>query len=283
MTNNRAEEQPVAALARIRAGSAMLGPSEQRVARVIAQQPEAIAEWSTAELAAAAGTSPATVIRACQNLGFRGYQHLRLELARSAPEPPVEGAGAIDDVFDAAADAVVAGKSAIDRDEFARAADAIVAADRVLLVGTGFSAPPAQDAAMRLLTAGVSAEAPPDVLAQQFAARTLDDHDVCIAVSYSGANVHTLQTCRAAKAGGATVIAVTSFTRSPLTRLADVLLATGSVRQAHDVDPFLGRIGQSLILHALHEAVLAHPGSTVLLDRMRDVVADALADEDPLD
>ncbi len=70
---------------RVRAAASALGPSEGRVAAVIMDRPDDVVDWSAAELAAAAGTSTATVIRACQSLGFRGFQHLRLELARSVP------------------------------------------------------------------------------------------------------------------------------------------------------------------------------------------------------
>ena len=79
-------------LLRVRAALPLLGPSERRVAQVILDRPGAVTEWSTAELATEAGTSTATVVRACQNLGFRGFQHLRLEVARAAPtEIPAAG------------------------------------------------------------------------------------------------------------------------------------------------------------------------------------------------
>lgn len=269
-------------MSRIRAALPLLGPSEQRVAHVIVREPNAVIEWSTAELAAAAGTSPASVIRACQSLGFRGYQHLRLELARNLPEGVVEHGDIISTTFGEAIDAIVVGRASIDRVAFERAVHAIATARRVLMVATGFSGPPAQDAAIRLLTAGRPVEAPQDVLAQQFSARLLGPADVCVAVSYSGANAQTLKACTAAKLEGrATVIAITSFASSPLTRLADIALLTGPVHQSHDVDPFASRLGQSVVLHALHQAILRHPGQNELTERMRDVVADALAEDLP--
>jgi len=147
------------------------------------------------------------------------------------------------------------------------------------MVGTGFSSPPIQDAALRFLTAGRPVEAPFDVQAQQFAARLLTDRDVCLAVSYSGANANTLKACSSAKeGGGATVIAITSFARSPLTRLADISLVTGPVTHNHDVDPYLSRVSHGLVLHALQRAVLAQPEGESLVASMRDVVADALTD-----
>jgi RpiR family carbohydrate utilization transcriptional regulator len=264
-------------MARLRVALPLLGPSERRVAQVIVARPSEVTEWSTAELAIAADTSPATVVRACQNLGFRGFQHLRLEIARAAPreQTSLDQAHPLTRVFSDAADAIALGRASVDIASIDAAVDALAGASRLVLVGTGFSAPPLQDAAMRFATIGRPVEAPSDVLGQQFAAHSLSAGDVCLTVSYSGANAHTLRACRAAKEGGATLIAVTSFARSPLTQLADIALITSPVSRAHDVDPFLSRLSHLLVLHTLHTALFARGSQTDAL-HMRDVVAEAL-------
>src|SRR5690625_4507166 len=67
---------------RIRTGLSMLHPSEQRVAQVFLDRPEWTIEASAQEVADAAGTSRATVVRTAQRLGFTGYPQLRVLLAR---------------------------------------------------------------------------------------------------------------------------------------------------------------------------------------------------------
>lgn len=266
-------------MARLRASLPLLGPSERRVAQVILTHPHAVIEWSTSELAAAAETSPATVSRACQTLGFRGFQHMRLEVARAAPSESISEAHPLTRIFSDASDAINAGRESVDTASLDAAVEALVAARRLVLIGTGFSAPPLQDAAMRFATVGRSVEAPSDVLGQQFAARSLTAADVCLTVSYSGANIHTLQACRSAKDGGATLIAVTSFSRSPLTQLTDITLVTGPVTRAHEVDPFLSRLSHLLVLHALHTG-LAAKSNAGTVERMRDIVVDTLVGDD---
>jgi DNA-binding MurR/RpiR family transcriptional regulator len=268
-------------MARLRAALPGLGPSERRVAQVILARPAAVTEWSTAELAQAAETSPATVVRACQTLGFRGFQHLRLEIARAAPidREPSQSAHPLTRIFADAADAITIGRDSVDTAGIDAAVDALAAARRLVLVGTGFSAPPLQDAAMRFATIGRPVEAPSDVLGQQFAAHSLTAEDVCLTVSYSGANTHTLRACRAAKEGGATVIAITSFARSPLTQLADIALVTGPLARAHDIDPFLSRLSHLLVLHTLHSALAARSADTDVA-QMREVVAEALVSDE---
>jgi DNA-binding MurR/RpiR family transcriptional regulator len=237
-----------------------------------------VVEFSTSELASAAGTSAATVSRACQTLGFRGFQHLKLDVARAAPSPQNLNTHPLSRIFSDAADAISLGRASVDVVSIDAAVEALAAARRLVLVGTGFSAPPLQDAAMRFATVGRSVEAPSDVLGQQFAASSLTTADACLTVSYSGANIHTLNACRAAKEGGATLIAVTSFARSPLTRLADIALVTGPVTRAHDIDPFLSRLSHLLVLHTLHTALFARSDADDLAT-MRHVVADALVDD----
>ncbi|MGP0225126.1 MurR/RpiR family transcriptional regulator [Paenarthrobacter sp. NCHU4564] len=262
--------------AQLRSSMPLLGPSERRVIDTVLRNSGDVAEWSTGELASAAETSAATVVRACQTVGFRGFQHLRLEIARATPsiQSQIGEGDPTLQVFSDAADAVLVAKDSLNIATLNATVLAIAGAQRLVLVGSGFSGPPLQDAAMRFATVGRSAEAPSDVLAQQFAASSLTANDVCLAVSYSGANVHTLHACRAAADGGAQVIAITSFERSPLTRLATMSLITGQVRRAHDVDPFLSRLGHQLVLHALHLGLAARTRSGT--EQMREVVADAL-------
>lgn len=275
MTLSRPE---LSVLARIRSSAALLGPSEAKVASIVLERAHEVVEWSTAELAQAAGTSTATVIRACQSLGFRGFQHLRLELARSAPMRAHEGDDIAAGTFDDAVEAVRLAQESVSPARVIEAADLLRRARRVVLVSNGFSGPPLQDFAMRLSTLGRAVEAPIDTLAQQFAANSLGEGDLCFALSYSGANVQTLRACAAARDRGARVALVTSFARSPIGRLADVVVATGPAAGAHEIDPFLARIGHTVVLHALHSA-LADATTATDAAGMRHVVADAIADE----
>lgn len=265
--------------ARVRAAASALGPSEGRVAAVIMERPDEVVEWSAAEVAEAAGTSTATVIRACQSLGFRGFQHVRLELARSAPlapRDPQEAARA--NTFDDAVDALRLAQERVDPARIDAATRALRRARRVVLVGNGFSGPPLQDLAMRMSGLGQPVEAPVDPLAQQLAVHSLTGDDLCLALSYSGANVQTLRAAAAASERGASLLLVTSYARSPLGRIADIVIATGPVGSVHDLDPYLARLGHTVVLHALHRGLAERTASVDVAD-MGHVVADALSED----
>jgi RpiR family carbohydrate utilization transcriptional regulator len=146
----------------------------------------------------------------------------------------------------------------------------------VLFVGVGTSAPLAQDAAYRLLTLGIRAQAPPDVHVQHVAARLLGPGDACFAVSHTGQTRETIAAMRAAREAGATTIAVTSFSHSPLTEIAEIVLVAGSRETAFRIEAMASRIAHITVLDAIFV-------SLALADRRRataalDVTASVLSE-----
>jgi DNA-binding MurR/RpiR family transcriptional regulator len=77
------EPQTDALARRLMETHSTLSGSERKVARFILNNPATALASSAAEIAATAGTSDATVIRAARSLGFSGLAAMRQELARS--------------------------------------------------------------------------------------------------------------------------------------------------------------------------------------------------------
>lgn len=267
-------------LSRLRVSLAQLGPGERRVIQAILDNPAGIADMSTSDLAAVANCSSATVIRACQNVGFRGYQHLRLELAKGPLTLDSHEGSILDIVFKEAAESVAVGRGLIPPELFEETVDALLSAHRIMVLAAGFSMPPAQDAALRMTTLGATVMIPSDIFAQQFVAHQLTEDDVCLVVSYSGANKYILQTVNAAREiGRAKIISISSFTQSPLVKLSDIALVTGPVSQSNDIDPQFSRISHSLVLYALYRGMLHKKTQNEQLLGMQDVVFDALSED----
>ncbi|MFT4028713.1 MAG: MurR/RpiR family transcriptional regulator [Protaetiibacter sp.] len=275
-------------VSRIRSLVPALVPSEQRVAIACVEHPDVVALLSVADLAARTGTSSATVIRACQNLGFRGFQHLRLLLLRDlgaaerrpALTPGDSSADRVRAQFDHTARELSDALGALDFASFDAAAAAIAGARRVLAVGNGGSAAAAQQAAIRLLVTGRSCEAPADAVTQQMTARTLTSADVCLAVSDSGMNAVTLRAVEAADAAGAVVVGITSYARSRLAELSAHALVAGAAFHSWD-DGVSGNLTQLLLVSSLQLEVARlsgapaeHAGAEVL-DEVLNLVDDA--------
>ncbi|MFJ4029051.1 MurR/RpiR family transcriptional regulator [Paenarthrobacter sp. NPDC089989] len=247
-----------------------LVPSEQRVAQFCLDAPEVVATMSVADLVAQTGTSPATVVRACKRLGFDGFQHLRQVLLRDLGAAARDSAGQegwgatgtpgsaehlVTGVFSRAAHDIRGALASLDFKNFAEAADAIRAAGRVLVVANGASLAPAKSFALRFLATGVVCEAPGDIVSQHITAKLLGPGDVCIAISDSGLNGFTLGGARIALERGATVIGITSYSRSTLAEIATHALVAGAEFHHWQDQLPIGNIVQVLVLSALHAAV----------------------------
>jgi DNA-binding MurR/RpiR family transcriptional regulator len=251
-------------LPRIRSLVPSLSPSDTRVARTILDDPAGAVIATAEELARRAKTSPSTVVRCCQRMGFRGFRHLQFTLAGEARDEPLHHGDIADEdptgmvllkVFAAAAHTVAEGVRTVDHDRFEKAVKAIAGARQVLFVGVGTSAPLSQDAAYRFRTIGVQADAPADVHVQHVASRLLRRGDVCVAITHTGATRETVMTLRAAHDVGATTVAVTSFARSSISRFADIVLVSGGPEQSFRHEAMASRLAHLCLLDALYVAV----------------------------
>lgn len=262
------EYAPGQILAHIRSSRPALLPAEQAVAAVFLSHTQKIIELSSQQVAELAGASRATVVRACQSLGYSGYQQLRVLLARDAgyasPEPRAKAIGApgmVADAFVQVGNAVTSMAALLDPDAVTGAVQAMAGAGRMLVVGNGLSAPLAADMAARLSAIGRPAESSLDVIGQQIAARLLTPEDVLLIISGSGANSSTLRVAKAALDAHATLVVITAFARSPLSAMADFSLVVGmgdlSFREEVTVT---SRIPQTILMEGLIAALTEELG-----------------------
>lgn len=277
---------PGAVAERVRAASGSLPPAEARVVQELLARGVEVINASVTEIATAAETGVGTVVRACQSLGFKGFQPAKIALAQDLlplDERPQGDVSENDEPLEVltklaatSGDALRRATASVSGAELSRAIDLLAAARRVLCLGVGTSAPLAQDAAYRLTTIGIDADAPPDVHVQHVRSRLLSVADVALAISHTGATQETLGATRGAKEAGARVIAITSFSTTPLTELADVVLVAGGRETSYRVEAMASRLAHLLVFDALFT-------SLVLADAQRArkaqrLTADVLAD-----
>ena len=111
---------------------------------------------------------------------------------------------------------------------------------------------------------------------QHVVAQLLAPGDVCLAVSHTGSTQETLAAFRAAAAAGATAIALTSFVRSPITELADLVLVAGSQEITFRVEAVASRLAHLAVLDALLVAVALTTGQRAaeILDLTEQAIAE---------
>ena len=247
---------------RIRSMIPELSKSEAAVAEYIAANPEAVINLSVSALADCCGVSEPTVVRACRNLGFSGYQACKIALIQSI-STTVQFAGeevtaednmsaAIQKVFGAAADAVFLTRNSLDPIVMEKAADTLLKAKRIYIFGVGGSAAVAADVQHKFLRLGLDAHALSDVNLQTMTAAFAGKQDVVFAISHSGSSKVVVDNTQLAKNNGAVVISLSSMGKSPLTELADISLHTAANETRYRIVAISSRIAELTIVDTLY-------------------------------
>jgi len=243
----------------------------RRVAEQVLGDPAAAARATIVELAERSGTSPATVTRFCRALGFEGYAELRLGIAGETGRAARQAGWAVDigreiqpeDSLERvlhqimAADSRALGDTSalLDLKAVARAADAITASRRVDIYGISGSALVGAEMQLCLHRIGLAAWSWTDVHNGLASAALLRPGDVALGVSHSGQTRETIEMLAEAGSSGATTIALTSFPRSPLAEVADIVLLHAMQATTFRPDALSGRHPQLLVLELLYIAV----------------------------
>jgi RpiR family transcriptional regulator, carbohydrate utilization regulator len=207
--------------------------SEKRVGAYFMEHPDA-AQKSIGEIIDVSGLGYGTVIRFCQKLGCRGFQEFKVLMARDAiaarpAEEPV-GAGGYDAIWQRAKDDINRTAQSLDVQEVERAAECLIGASRVLCIGVASSAPLALSLDWKIKRCGIVSSCVSDGYVMAVEASLLREGSALVAVSSSGATKDIVTAARLARDGGATVIAVTNFTKAPLVEAAHIRLITAAAR-----------------------------------------------------
>ncbi|MFD1938900.1 MULTISPECIES: MurR/RpiR family transcriptional regulator [Nonomuraea] len=261
---------PSGALGRVETELPGLPEALRRVGEVILGDPAEAARSTIIALAERAGSSPATVTRFCRAFGFSGYAELRVALATETGRAAQAGWGAgvgqdigPDDPLDAAVEVMAAADARLIQDTAAqldlaavsRVADAIVSARRVLLVGVSTSGAVATMFEGRLRRIGVPCWSSGDAHVSLSDAALLARGDVAIGISHRGRTREVMEALAEARTHGAICVAVTSFARSPLAELADLVLTTASRETTFRLGGLAAVHSQLFVLDAVYVAV----------------------------
>lgn len=275
-------------LVRIRSLLPGLARAEQRVAKVVLEDPASVARRSITEVALAANTSETTVTRFCKAVGVGGYPQLRIALAADTARtearttrnlggeigPEDDLAAVIGKVSFADARAVEETADQLEVATLERVIEVVANAGRVDVYGVGASAFVAADLQQKLHRIGRVCFAWSDTHIMLTSAAVLSPGDVAIGVSHTGATTDTVEALRVAREHGAVTIAVTNFPRSPITEVADHVLTTAARETTFRSGATASRIAQLTVIDCLFIGVAQRhmDASVSALDATRDAV-----------
>lgn len=250
--------------------------TEQRVATYIRENQEKIIYETITDVAEKTNASEASIIRLCRKLGYKGFQELKISIAKDFVKPieKINERISEDDTaesilsksFQGAIDALEATKNVVSVEGFERAAEAIVNVDKLYVFGLGSSASVAKDIAHKFLRCGINSYASTDNHHQMIAATVVKSGDVVIGVSHSGNSRDIVEAMGYAKENGATTISITNNARSPITKknVSDINLFTSSPETKFRIYGLTSRMAQLAIADALFIYVSVKKGDEAI-------------------
>jgi RpiR family carbohydrate utilization transcriptional regulator len=254
-----------------------LSPALRQVADVILAQPEESQALSITDLAQRAGVAESTVSRFVRELGLGNYNAMRLGIAEAVYSGRGAGNGTgtddagyvyegilkSDSIPDALGKILIGSRHALERTAalidpavVQQVVREIYAARALHFVAMGTSSVAAENALVRFVRAGKQCSMFRDQSMQVMSSATVAEGDVVIGVSDSGASTSVVESLRVARSHGAYTVAITSVKASPLAKVSDSLLLTGTPLADAGVygESVTAKWGQLLVTDALYAA-----------------------------
>jgi RpiR family carbohydrate utilization transcriptional regulator len=263
-------------LDRIKASLPSLAPAEQRVGKLVLQDPRAFANLPVTQLADRAHVSKPTVVRFCRSVGYDGLSDFKLKLAGSVSEGvpfihrSVDADDKTTDVMVKVIDNTVAAFLKYRNDASASALDQAVQAlaqthstgKRIEFYGVGNSGIVAQDAQHKFFRLGMNTIAYSDGHMQVMSASMLGQGDCVVVISNSGRTRDLMDACDIAKKRGATTIVITA-SGSPLATSGQIHLTADHPESYDRYSPMVSRLMHLLIIDILATTVALRIGETL--------------------
>ena len=263
-------------LDRIKASLPSLAPAEQRVGKLVLQDPRAFANLPVTQLADRAHVSKPTVVRFCRSVGYDGLSDFKLKLAGSVSEGvpfihrSVDADDKTTDVMVKVIDNTVAAFLKYRNDASASALDQAVKAlaqthstgKRIEFYGVGNSGIVAQDAQHKFFRLGMNTIAYSDGHMQVMSASMLGPGDCVVVISNSGRTRDLMDACDIAKKRGATTIVITA-SGSPLATAGQIHLTADHPESYDRYSPMVSRLLHLLIIDILATTVALRIGETL--------------------
>ena len=248
-------------LERLRALRQDLPPTARRIADYLIDHASDVVHMSVTEVAERTGASEGSVVGLCQQVGARGFQQVKIALARDLVQPVQfihedltqkdDLTAVVNKIFNSGIKAMRDTMHALSVPDLGRAVAAIRRAKRVEVFGIGSAATIAEDANYRLLRIGIESRVSVDSHIQAITASLCTAKSAVLTISHSGSTIETLTATRLAKEAGATTIVVTNYGRSPILEHADIVLNTMARETQFRTEAMTSRIAQLAIIDAL--------------------------------
>lgn len=219
-----------------------LKPAEHRVANYILQNAEPATVMTMEEIAAASDSSYSTVDRLCRKLGYSGFRELKASLIYDVFNNNNVGTiiqnltigqetttqGICENVYGLAFKVLEDSLAIMDISTIEAVVQRIVQAGKICFIGAGSSGLSARYAYSRFFRIGLQCASDIDSTLYRMQAALLSQDDLLFVISSSGRTETIVEAARLAKKNGSTVVGLSDYAISPLSRICDYNLYTTS-------------------------------------------------------
>jgi RpiR family transcriptional regulator, carbohydrate utilization regulator len=283
--NSLSQELTKNCLSRIRSYYSQFSEKEKKIADFIISYPEKIIHSTISQVADDLDIADATVFRFCKNIGYKGYQAMKISLASELVNPILDIHETIlegdsereiaQKVFRSNIRTLEESLVVLEEKKFKLAVDAILGARRIEFYGNGGSGFVALDAHHKFLRTGLNTAAYNDSHMQITSVSQLNEQDVIVLISHSGTNKELLDVLELANKNHVTTIGITHLAKSPLSKKVDIPLYTVSEETEYRSEALASRIAQLTIVDALYVNVMIKRKDEVAVSmkKIREAIA----------
>lgn len=208
---------------------------------------------SLTELSEIANVGEATILRFCRKLGYKGYQDFKLAVAQELTlQPKYNGNETfVEKIMHNMMEVLENTYEVVDHDALEKSIKIIRSMQKIVIFGVGHSGITAHDLQSRFLRYGINVEVITDSHFQVMRACSMDESTCIIAISLSGSTKDIVDSVQIGRDKKATVIAITNYVKSPLTKLADTVLLTSGKENPLDGGSMVAKVSQLYVIDLL--------------------------------
>ena len=237
--------------------------AERVVLDYLIENKAVLKNFNVEKIAAAAYTSPASVVRMCKKLGYNGFKDFKIDFILANAKVEIPENTEYKDVILAKdsnyGKAVIQNNIRIleetlklhDQDALHKAANYIMKARKILIFGKGSSYLVCKDLEMKLRRINKFCIAQGESHEQLVDASFINSNDVIIFISNSGTTKEIISAALLAKDNKAKIISVVKLGTSLLAELSDIVLYTSSLEGEFRSAAMTSRISQLAVIDAL--------------------------------
>lgn len=242
--------------------------SEKKIADYIINNTSDVISMNVGQLSKQINVAQSSIIRFCQNIGLGGFAALKINLAKNLAQTQQYVLDEItlekdtnnpklimSKVFSSLTRSLDETTEIITNETLEKTVDLLCSAKKIMFFGVGTSATIASDTYYRFMRIGLPAYAATDPHIMLLSASMLDKDCVAFGISHTGRTVETIRAMKTAKESGAHTICITSYGKSPITKICDLPIVTSSSENKLMHEAITSRIIHIALLDSIYTCI----------------------------